>query len=59
VLNGRVALLGLNNVELDVVGLRHSADGGRASVVLENPKLVSNDIAKLLSFKSREDVPRG
>lgn len=43
VLNGSVALLGLNDVELDVVGLSDRADGGRTAVVLEEPRPVSND----------------
>jgi hypothetical protein len=35
VLSGSVALLGLDDVELDVVRLSHSLDGSRAAVVLK------------------------
>ena len=34
-LSGSVALLGLDDVELDVVCLGHSLDGSRAAVVLK------------------------
>ena len=36
VLGGGVAILNIDNVELEIVGLCHSLDGGTAGVALEN-----------------------
>ena len=41
-LNGGLLRVGLNNVELEVVGLRNRLDGGGAGVVLKQKALASN-----------------